>query len=251
MKHLSSERTNSRLRSERQRLPGDQHPSFGRSKNESSLHRELKSYLAQPDDLIEHRIDGYIIDIVRGDSLLEIQTANFGIIQKKIKKLAVNHAIKIVYPVFATKWITRIDCEGKVIGRRKSPKRGSVLDIFDELVHVPHLFRDPKVSLLVLFLEIEEVRALDGKGSWRRGGSSIVDRLLISVTGDRSFQDGKDFVELLPGSLKSPFSSDQVAISMQISKSKAGKVLYALRHMGLIEVVGKRRNNLLYDYCPR
>ncbi|MHA1257030.1 MAG: hypothetical protein ACTSPS_15680 [Promethearchaeota archaeon] len=44
---------------------------------EKSLHAELKNWLKLPGDKIESPVDGYIIDIVRGELLIEIQIPNW------------------------------------------------------------------------------------------------------------------------------------------------------------------------------
>ena len=41
--------------------------------NEKSLHADLKQWYAQPADQLEVPVDGYVIDLVRGDLLVESQ----------------------------------------------------------------------------------------------------------------------------------------------------------------------------------
>jgi len=50
--------------------------------NEKSLHADLKKWYTQPGDQLEVPLDGYYIDIVRDDMLIEIQTRNFSSIKK-------------------------------------------------------------------------------------------------------------------------------------------------------------------------
>ena len=54
---------------------------------ENSLHAALKTWYAQPGDQLECKVDGYVIDLVRGDLLVEVQTANFSAIKRKLLKL--------------------------------------------------------------------------------------------------------------------------------------------------------------------
>ena len=51
--------------------------------NEKPLHASLKEWYAQPGDRFEVAVDGFVIDIVRDDLLLEIQTGNFASIKSK------------------------------------------------------------------------------------------------------------------------------------------------------------------------
>ena len=141
---------------------------------EKSLHAALKAWYAAPGDRTEQPVDGYVADLVRGDELIEIQTRNFGALKRKLSALLQNHAVRLVHPIPAQKWIVRLDRDGTtVLSRRRSPKRGSVFDVFDELVSIPGLVANPQFSLEVLLVEVEETRCHDGRGSWRRRGWSI------------------------------------------------------------------------------
>ncbi len=44
---------------------------------ETELHAALKDYYARAGDRLETEVDGYIVDVVRADELVEIQTHNF------------------------------------------------------------------------------------------------------------------------------------------------------------------------------
>ena len=68
----------------------------------------LKAWYAQPGDQLESKVDGYVIDLVRGDLLVEVQTANFSAIKRKLVKLLENHPVRLVYPIPSEKWILRI-----------------------------------------------------------------------------------------------------------------------------------------------
>jgi hypothetical protein len=57
--------------------------------------------------------------------------------------------------------------------RRKSPKRGTPLQIFDELVSFPQLQLRPGFSLELLLIQEEEVRRFDGSRGWLRKMDAI------------------------------------------------------------------------------
>ena len=64
--------------------------------NEKPLHEALKKWYAQSGDRVEVPVDGSIVDIVRGELLVEIQTSNFAAIRRKLEKLIVNHPVRLV-----------------------------------------------------------------------------------------------------------------------------------------------------------
>jgi hypothetical protein len=104
---------------------------------ESSLHAALKTWYSRPGDQFELRVDGSIIDIVRGEQLIEIQTRNFMGIKHKLARLTEHHHVRLVYPIAREKWIVKLDDALLAqISRRKSPKKGRVEQIFMEMVNI-------------------------------------------------------------------------------------------------------------------
>ena len=67
---------------------------------EKPLHAALKRWYAAPGDLVEHPVDGFVIDLVRGEQLIEIQTRSFSSMKRKATTLLDrDHAIHVVHPV--------------------------------------------------------------------------------------------------------------------------------------------------------
>ena len=120
---------------------------------EGSLHASLKTWYMIPGDLCEVGIDGYLVDIVRGELLIEIQTRNFAALKQKLTSLTENHPILLVYPISQEKWIVHLASDGCTpIRRRRSPKRGGLEQLFYELVSIPNLVRNPRFSLEILLI---------------------------------------------------------------------------------------------------
>lgn len=219
------------------------------SLNESTLHLQIKDWYSRPQDRFEVKLEGSVIDIVRGDLLIEIQTSNFAAIRKKLSRFIDNYKIKVIYPIPQIKWIVRVSGQGKILSRRKSSKRGKLLDVFDELLRIPELTNHPNFSLEVLMVEMEEIRLADGKGSWRRRGVSILDRRLVRVVESRTFLRNQDFLCFLPDNLNTPFTNKTLSKTMGVSLNRATQVTYTLRKMKVLETVGKDGKALLFDVC--
>ena len=125
---------------------------------ETSLHAALKRWYAKPGDQFEVPIDGYIVDILRRDLLIEIQTSDFSSIKPKLYRLLQNHSIRLVHPIPQQKWIIHLNPDGTTpSNRRKSPKHGSVLDLFTELVRFPDLVTDKNFFLEVLLIQQDDI----------------------------------------------------------------------------------------------
>lgn len=212
---------------------------------EHSLHATIKLWLWQPGDLREQQVDGYQIDIVRGDLLIEIQTASFGAIKTKLSKLLDQHPVLLVHPIAETKWILRVDKRGRQIARRKSPKRGRVENLFDELISIPQIAAHPNFSLMTLLTEQEEIWRDDGRGSWRRDHWSIANRRLLEVKGSQTFKRPADYLELLPADLPNPFTHRRLAEGLEMPIWVSTRMSYCLRKMGCLDSVGKNGRTLL------
>jgi hypothetical protein len=214
---------------------------------ETSLHDAVKRWYSQPGDRMEEWVDGYLIDVVRGDRLIEIQTGNFSAIKAKLEDLVRRHPVRLVHPIAQTKWIVRLDSRGKRVSKRRSPRRGRVEDLFLELVYIPHLMREANFSLEALLVHSEEELIDDGRGSWRRRRWSVHDRRLMDVVGRSTFSMPADFLKLFPATLPKEFTTRELAESLRVRANIAQKMTYSLRHMDVIGTIGKRGRANLYS----
>jgi hypothetical protein len=214
---------------------------------EKSLHAELKHWLKMPGDKIESPVDGFIIDIVRRELLIEIQTQNFSAIRIKLENLLKRHKIRLIYPIVQNKWIIGLDQNGdQVTGRRLSPKHRSFVNIFEELVWIPHIILSSNLSFEAIIVDVEETRIKKVKGGWKRKGWSIVDQKLVGILDQKLFHEF-DFLNLIPKYIKFPFTNYELSKALQISIGLARKMTYCLRKMGSLKVFGKKGKALVFD----
>lgn len=215
--------------------------------NEKPLHASLKAWIARPGDRFEVEVDGYVIDIVRGDLLIEIQTGNFASIKSKLTTLLREHRVRLVFPVAVEKWIVKqADEDGAQASRRKSPKRGRVEDLFRELVSFPTLMTHPNFAIEVLMIREEEIRRFDENRNWRRRGWGTVERRLLDVVDRKHFLEPADWRDLLPEGLES-FTAKDLAEAAGIRRPLAQKMAYCLRKARIIELTGKQGRAHLYS----
>ena len=214
---------------------------------EYSLHSEVKKWYSISEDELEIKVnDGFIIDVLRDNLLIEIQTKNFSAIKKKLNKLVVDNRVRLVYPIAKLKWIIYMSKSGNLINRRKSPKKGKLVDLFYELVHLSSLVKHTNFSFEVLLIEEEELRCNDGNGSWKRRGISIIDRKLLKVLDRVIFENSHDFLRFLPFDMDESFTNKFLAKKLRVSIALAQKITYCFRKMDLIFITGKKRKELLF-----
>ena len=214
---------------------------------EKPLHASLKQWYAQQGDGIEVPVDGFVIDLVRKNLLIEVQTSGFSSMKRKVTTLLeLGHHVRIVHPIPLDKWIIKVDADGAVLSRRRSPKHGQPTDIFAELVSFPDLVAHPRLDIDVISINEEEYRRHTPDRSWRRKGWTIEERRLIEVVGTLLIKNTKDLAALLPKGLPEPFTTADLAAELGRPRRAAQQMAYCLRIAGVIIAVGKSGNAMEY-----
>ncbi len=73
---------------------------------------------------MEAEVDGYIIDLVQGEKLVEIQTANFGALKDKLKALLPHYAVHLIYPIAVERHLIYIDPQtGGSCWKEENPRK--------------------------------------------------------------------------------------------------------------------------------
>lgn len=213
--------------------------------NEGALHRQLKEWYRLPGDVLEQKVGGHVIDLVRGELLVEFQTGGFAPLRKKLEVLAQEHRVRLVAPVAASRRIIRLSAEGEILSSRRSPKKGCLHDVFDRLVSIPALLAHPNFELEVLLTHEEELRVFTPGKAYRRRGWTVAGRTLVRVEGSFPIASCADAAALLPV-LAAEFDTAELAAASSIDRRLAQRMAYCLRALGVIEPVGKRGGAVLY-----
>lgn len=217
---------------------------------ETHLHAALKQHYAQPGDLIEFPVDGYVADIRRGDALIEIQTGSFSALRRKLPQLLANYQVLLVHPIAIERWLVNEDAAGTRI-RRKSPRRGTWRDVFAELVSLAELAAHPNFALEVVLVKDEQVRQPapppTRRRRWRARQWHPVERRLLSVEGTLRLIEPVDYLVALPETLVMPFTNRDLATALKTPAWAAARITYCLRKMGAIVDVGRSGRAVLYS----
>ena len=220
---------------------------------ETSLHRELKSRYANRRARFEVPMGKYRIDVVSGGRLVEIQHGSLAAIRDKVQNLLGEHRVLVVKPIVVRKTLVKRAAKGgEVVGRRKSPKQGQVLDLFDELVHFTRVFPHRRLTLEVPMIEIEEWR-YPGHGRrrrWRENDYRIEDQKLVAIEKTYRLSTAADLIRLIGRgfpNIPSPFHTGHLAEALDVERWIAQRIAYCFRKMGVTRQVSKQGNTLLYE----
>ena len=212
---------------------------------ERSLHRQLKErYGPDIGGRAEVVLGEFRVDALGPDGrLIEIQAGPLGLLKRKLERLLPTREIGVVKPIVVARRVIRRDEPGGVdLRSRRSPRRGALLDAFDELIGLARIFPHSNLRIDLLAVDVDEIRV----ARRRRPGYAVVDRVLREVIETVPLKDGHDLWSLLPDDLTDRFTTRELAEQIGRSVAFARRVAYCLRHCGAAEVVGKEGNQRIY-----
>lgn len=214
---------------------------------ETSLHRTLKErYATGGSGHSEVVVERFRVDAVDEiGRLVEVQSGALGPLRAKLGQLLPDHRIRIVKPVVLMRRVVRKSrAGGPVVSARLSPKRGQLLDIFDDFIGMARMFPHDNLEIEVLGVSIEEIRVT--RRRWP--GYRIADRCLADIHEVTSLITASDLWNLLPPACdgRTPFTTHDLALDLGRPLAFAQRVAYCLRQSGAARVIGKRGNRLIY-----
>jgi hypothetical protein len=219
---------------------------------ETSLHRALKDrYASGQDHRCEVSIAGFRVDAIDdAGCLIEIQSGPLGPLCPKLRQLLPAYRLRIVKPVVLRRRLLRKSHHrGPIISMRRSPKRGALADVFDDLIGVVRVFPHANLEIEVLGVTIDEVRI----PRRRTPGYMVSDRCLSEIHEAATLARADDLWTLLPcgGNSRQPFTTADLATRLGRPVWFAQRVAYCLRKTGAARVIGKTGNRLIYcrDAC--
>ena len=206
---------------------------------EKRLHRVLKCYCEPDETRHEQKVGRYVADILRGDEIVEIQTASLHPLKAKIAYYLSEtpYQITVVHPVFAKRWIRWIDPEdGSVSSPRRSPKKENAVTAASDLIYLCDHLTHPRLHFRFPMLEVEDYRLLNGRSVDRKHHSSRYERFPMALLDELEVEGQADFVKLLPTDLLPTFTGAEFKRMTRIDSRRAYAALKVFCAVGLLAV---------------
>ena len=226
--------------------------------NERSLHRALKARYAAAGGATEQAIDGFVVDLLVDGRVVEIHTSGFSRLKTKLPRLLRRHRVTLVHPIPRDKYIVKVatGLNGRLTpglhrSRRKSPKHGSVFDVFPALVSIPTLLAHPNFTLEIVLTVEDEVRTVAEGRAWRRHGWIRLDRQLVDVVATHRIASMADLFAMVDADLPEHFTANDLATAMTSPRRVGQQAAFCFRRGGVSAICGKRRNALVYRRAGR
>lgn len=217
---------------------------------EKTLHLALKRYFEENNDYHEVPTNGFIADIRRDGVITEIETHGFSGLGPKLKAYLPEYKVNLVYPLAAKKYVSWIDPDTRQItSRRPSPKKENVYDAIFELVRIlPHV-KHENLNIVVMLLEMDEYKLLDGWSYDRKRGAHRFERIPIDVFDMIEISTDADYIKYIPESCTDRFTVKDFAKGAKIDTYTAQAVVKVMEARGVIEKLGKEGRSFIYSRC--
>ncbi len=215
--------------------------------SEKTVHAVLKYYYAPNVAYHEQKIGTFVADICLDGEIYEIQTRQFHLLRKKLDYFLTEHDVTVVYPISAKNAICYIDPQtGEMQPPRKSSRKGTKYEILPELYKIKMYLNNPSLHFILVFLETEEYRLLDGYGKNKRRKATKTDKFPITIIDEIRINHIKDYLCFLPDTLPIQFTSADYAKEARINKTVAAVGLNVFTEIGVVERIGKQGNFIVY-----
>ena len=185
--------------------------------------------------------------MVNGGHIVEVHTSSFWPLRNKLQHLLNAYSVTLVHPVARDRYIVNMAVDKTMSAtRRRSPRHGSVFDVFLSLVSIPELLAHPNLTLEVVLTVEEEIRAQsDRRSRWHRGWARV-DRRLVDVVETHTIASMSDLFAMIDAELPELFTSNDIGVAMKSSRRLGQKAAYCFREGGVSKVCGKKGNTLVY-----
>lgn len=205
------------------------------SLGEGTLHLVLKNYISANRENQEVKFGKKIIDVFLDGKAYEIQTSSFSSLKSKLSEFLPQIPVTIIYPVIREKRIAWTDAEtGEISSYRKSPKKETVLSIFNQLVYIKDFLSDKNLSFAIFELSVDETKLLCGYSKDKKKGSVRLNRIPKKLHSIEQFANFKEFTAFLPQKDKE-FSAKTLSKHLKSDISLSRKIIYCMLHAGIIE----------------
>lgn len=216
--------------------------------SEKTIHSVLKYYYAPNPAYHEIKIGPYVADICVDGEIYEVQTRNFNKMRGKLEYFLQEHDVTIIYPIAHTKWLSWLDMETGVLSpKRKSPKKGSFYRVVPELYKIKMFVGNPRLHLILILIDVEEIRYLNGWSINKKRGSSRMDGIPVDIFDELRIDTMDDYKKFIPGNIKENFTSKDLANTAKIPQGLAATLLNILLETGTVKRIGKVGNAYIYN----
>ncbi|MBE6631914.1 MAG: hypothetical protein E7623_04355 [Ruminococcaceae bacterium] len=215
---------------------------------EKTLHSVLKFFIEPDPSFHEVKVGRSFADIKNSEGIFEIQTGSLDKLNTKLASfLKQGEKVTVVCPLPHIKRIAWIDGEsGELSAFRKSPKKGRLSDCLPELSKIRSHLKEPNMRVMILLIDMDEYRNLDGWGKGGKRGSTRNERIPTEIADCLILEKPSDYSLILPKGLGEVFTAKDMRKATGFGQRKCGFSLKLLTELGIIEHFATEKRAFLY-----
>ncbi len=223
---------------------------------EKRLHAVTKSFLCDNTALHEVKLGGgtkFTADVLTNNTIYEVQTSSFRPLQARLDYYFAHTSfdICVVKPIPKVRWLRWMEPDtGEISNRRRVPRAGDVRDFLSEVYYVIPYLTDPRFSVKLLFMEVEDFKWRSGKSrDGKHWGAERYERIPLNLLGTATFRTSDDYKCFLPDTdaLPSPFTAPEYAKATGVAGRATYGTIRALCAMNLIVQTGMRGRAMEFE----
>ncbi len=225
------------------------HGSVG-TQNEKLIHATLKNYYAPFGDEQEIKIGNYFADAVSEDGIFEIQTGALYRLKDKLRVFLDCSRVTVVHPIISEYRTIFISSDsGEIVKESSARKIKSELKIFKELYSIREFLTHRNLTIILCFLKAEKHVYFHGsaipnmQNKYARKKCDIR-KIPLEIISETLLRDSDDYKRFVPDGLPAEFTKKQ--LSAAAKESVASLRTEVLRTVGLVEKIGKNKNEFIY-----
>ncbi len=220
------------------------------TQNEKLIHAALKNYYAPFSDEQEVKIGNFYADAVSENGIFEIQTKQLYKLREKLSVFLENARVNLVHPFICESKTLFVNNEsGEVVKTDKPRKTSSWLKIFDELYSIRNFLRNDNLKIVIVKLRVEKIVYFDGEKipdlrSRTARKKCLIEKIPTEIVEEICFENSTDYRRLLPKNLPENFTKKEFC--KIAGEANSSLRLEILREIGIVKMIGKRKNAYVY-----
>lgn len=225
---------------------------------EKRLHSVLKRWMY--DDFSAHeqkvpqrggKISRFVADILTPDGeIIEIQTGKMYPLARKVAFYMEQTDLKVtlVHPLLARKWVNWLEPEtGEVRERNRSTKKETVLSGLAQLKAMAQYLGDPRLTVVLPMLELEEFRLLDGWVKDPKRRSHRYELIPTALLDTAVLRDKQDYAALFPQELPERFTAKIFSKHTRLRGYALYDAIAVFEALGVIRRLGKEGRSFVFE----
>lgn len=210
--------------------------------NEKTIHNTLKNYYSI-EESHEAKIGGFYADIAGENGIIEIQTANFSRLNKKLSKMLRACHVTVVYPYEKIVHNFSVNERNGEIISSSTRKNASLSDFFLELYRIKAFLTNPNLTICIAELEINKKTYYKDNRRIRYRGIPR-EKIPVRYIEEIRLDGKKDYMRFLPEGLPEVFTKKD--LQLLCKTTDASIMLEILEYVGVVKRAGKKGNSILF-----